>query len=84
MTDQPYITHDSETLHIHATQWTQPAQDPARITLLPGDWLIHGIVRAPIADPGDPDALRRLLEYALATLDHAGQGPDAHLDDMEA
>ena len=84
MNNKPRLTHDSETLHITATQWPHPATDPNRITLLPGDWLIHGIIRAPITTPDDPDALRRLLEYALATLDHASQGPDAHLDDMEA
>lgn len=84
MNDQPHLTRNSETLHITATQWARPATDPNRITLLPGDWLIHGIIRAPITTPDDPDALRRLLEYALATLDYADQGPDAHLDDMEA
>ncbi|HEY5985757.1 MAG TPA: hypothetical protein VIV12_05135 [Streptosporangiaceae bacterium] len=66
-------------------------QDHGRITLhgghltaRPGNWIIRMIVRAPAADHTDRDALRHLLEYALATLDHTSQGPDAHLDEPEA
>lgn len=79
-----HLAHRSLTLTIGATQWPHPATDPDRITLQPGDWILHGIVRAPVADPSDPDALRRLLEYALATLDDADRGPDAHLDDLDS
>lgn len=75
--------HTSPTLQATAVQWPHPSSDLSSITLQPGDWQIHLIVRAPVADPTEPDALRRLLEYALATLDHHQQGPDAHLDDPE-
>lgn len=81
---QPRHHHSSETLLATATQWQRPVDDTGRITLLPGDWQVHMVIRAPIAADGDPNALRRLLEYALATLDHADRGPDAHLDDPEA
>ena len=77
-------SHSSPNLQIGAVQWPHPTDDPSRITLNPGDWMIHGIVRAPVADASDPDALRRLLEFALATLDHHAQGADALLDDHEA
>jgi hypothetical protein len=66
-------------------------QDHSRITLHgghltahPGDWIVRMTVRAPVADRDGRDALRELLEYALATLDHAEQGPDALLDDPDA
>jgi hypothetical protein len=65
--------------------------DHSRITLHggslvahPGNWILRMIVRAPVAAHTDRDALRRVLEYALATLDHHEQGPDACLDDPEA
>lgn len=77
-------SHHSPGLTISAVQWPHPNDDPDRITLQPGDWLLHAIVRDPVADTTDRDALRRLLEYALATLDHHAQGPDAHLDDTES
>lgn len=77
-------THHSPTLRISATMWPHPTEDRPGITLQHGDWLIHGIIRAPVTTPDDPDALRQLLEYALATLDHHEQGPDASLDDDEA
>lgn len=54
------------------------------LTAHPGNWILRMIVRAPVAGPSDRAALRRVLEYALATLDLAEQGPDAHLDDEEA
>lgn len=76
-------THTSPTLQATAVQWPHPSTDPNRITLQPGDWQVHLIVRAPVADSDQQDALRRLLEYALATLDHHTKGPDAHLDDEE-
>jgi hypothetical protein len=84
MTERPHLAHRSETLHITATQRPHPITDLNHITFHPSDWLIHMTVRAPIATPDDRDALRRLLEYALATLDHIDQGPDACLDDPEA
>ena len=55
-----------------------------QLTAHPGNWIVRMIVRAPVADSSDRDALRRLLEYALATLDHASEGPDAALDDSDA
>ncbi|WP_157864976.1 hypothetical protein [Streptomyces prasinopilosus] len=83
MTDTGHHTHDSPTLQITVVRWPHASDDPSRVTLQPGDWILRGIVRAP-AVPAGPDALRRVLEYALATLDHAEQGPDAHLDDPDA
>ncbi|KOU59921.1 hypothetical protein ADK57_32165 [Streptomyces sp. MMG1533] len=80
----PRHSHRSPTLHIAATPWPHIADQSDGISLQHGDWLIHGIVRAPVATPDDPGALRLLLEYALATLDRHEQGPDALLDDDEA
>lgn len=83
MTSQPHI-HRSPTLTIAAAQWPGPDGLPDGITLCPGDWQIRATVRNFGVDPDSPHALRHLLEYALATLDHAATGPDAHLDDPDA
>lgn len=82
--DETRHTHHSPTLRIAATMWPHLTGDHPGITLQHGDWLIHGIIRAPVATSDDPDALRLLLEYALATLGEGGRGPDVHLDDPEA
>lgn len=74
----PHPTPDEEQDH------SQITLHGGRLTAHPGNWIIRMIVRAPVADSADQDALRRLLEYALATLDHASQGPDAGLDDSDA
>lgn len=76
--------HTSPTLAIAAAQWPGLDSQPDQITLCPGDWLVRMTVRNYGISADDPHALRRLLEYALATLDHAEQPPDAHLDDLDA
>lgn len=76
-------THRSPSLSIAAVQWPGLDVPSPGITLCPGDWQIRMTVRNYAINPDRPDALRQLLEYALATLDHHQQGPDGHLDDTE-
>lgn len=76
--------HRSPTLTIAAVQWPALDEPSPGITLAPGDWQIRMTVRNYGIDPDSPHALRELLEYALATLDHETQGPDALLDDPDA
>ncbi|MET9150012.1 hypothetical protein ABZX82_01835 [Streptomyces griseoflavus] len=80
----PYI-HTSPNVTITATQWP-PGLDTPGIRLRPGDWTVRITLPAPSVVPGRPDAvvLRDLLETALADLDRATAGPDAHLDDPDA
>lgn len=77
--------HTSPDLNISATQWPPDHTSPG-IWLRPGDWTVRITLPAPTAHPGQPDAvvLRELLEAALAGLDRATAGPDAHLDDPDA
>jgi hypothetical protein len=77
-------THRSPSLSIAAVQWPDLDVKPSGITLCPGDWQIRMTVRNYGIQPDSPQALRELLEYALATLDLAEQGPDALLDDPDA
>lgn len=76
--------HRSPTLTIAAVQWAALDEPSPGITLCPGEWQIRMIVRNYGIQPDSPHALRELLEYALATLDHTERGPDAHLDDPDA